>query len=60
MHVSEFEMARDWYGRVRGADNIISFHIFEPSSISYNGQNARVTLRQMLVRAGLLRHWNSN
>ena len=56
-HASEVQYRRDWYGRVRGSDNIFSFHIFEPSSISYNGFGREPTLRQDLVAAGLLKQW---
>jgi hypothetical protein len=56
-HVTEFQMNRDWYGRVRGSDGIFSFHIFDPGCISGNGFNVQVRFRQDLVDAGLLRHW---
>ncbi|MCS7046497.1 MAG: hypothetical protein NZO58_09095 [Gemmataceae bacterium] len=56
-HARDFQPFRDWYGRVRGSDNIFSFHIFEPSSISYNGFGGEPTLRRALIDAGLLKHW---
>ncbi|MCI0680719.1 MAG: hypothetical protein L0Y71_01330 [Gemmataceae bacterium] len=56
-HARDFQAFRDWYGRVRGSDNIFSFHIFEPGSISYNGFGNEPRLRQELVDAGLLEQW---
>ena len=56
-HARDFQASRDWYGRVRGSDNIFSFHIFEPSSISHNGFSVQTSVRQELVDAGLLRPW---
>jgi hypothetical protein len=56
-HARDFQAFRDWYGRVRGSDNIFSFHIFEPGSISYNGFGREPNLRQDLIDAGLLKHW---
>lgn len=56
-HARDFDNVRDWYGRVRGSDNIFSFHIFEPASISHNGFSVPTRLRQNLIHAGLLREW---
>ncbi len=56
-HARDFQASRDWYGRVRGSDNIFSFHIFEPGSISYNGFGGEPNLRQELIDAGLLKQW---
>lgn len=49
-----FEQNRDWYGRIRGSDETLSFHPFSPESISPNGFNRTVTMRRELVEAGLL------
>jgi hypothetical protein len=57
-HARDFQVFRDWYGRVRGSDNIFSFHIFSPGSISYNGFGSEPSLRQDLVSAGVLKHWD--
>lgn len=57
-HARDFQAFRDWYGRVRGSDNIFSFHIFEPSSISYNGFGSEPRFRQELIDSGLLRRWD--
>lgn len=57
-HARDFQASRDWYGRVRGSDNIFSFHIFDPSCISHNGFSLQPRLRQALVDAGLLKHWD--
>jgi hypothetical protein len=54
-HASEFQERRQWYGRVRGSDNIFSFHIFEPSCISGDGFNKPIVFRREL--AGLLKRW---
>jgi hypothetical protein len=56
---SYFEPVRDWYGMVRGDDNIMSFHIFSKSSIRNDGRTVWPELNQQLVEAGLLKHWNS-
>ena len=56
-HARDFQAFRDWYGRVRGSDNIFSFHIFEPGSISYNGMGGEPNLRRDLIDAGLLKQW---
>ena len=56
-HARDFQAFRDWYGRVRGSDNIFSFHIFEPGSISYNGIGREPQLRQELIDAGVLKQW---
>jgi hypothetical protein len=56
-HARDFQALRDWYGRVRGSDNIFSFHIFQPGSISHNGFSSEPSLRRELVNAGMLRHW---
>lgn len=55
--VDDFDFRRDWYGRVRGSDNIFSFHVFDPASISDNGFRRPVRLRAELVNAGLLEWW---
>ena len=52
-----FDSSRDWWGRVRGSDGILSFHPFDLSCISGNGLGKGVKLRKELVSAGLLRHW---
>jgi hypothetical protein len=57
-HVNDFDAARDWYGRVRGSDQIFSFHPFEPSSISYNGFASSPRMRSSLMRAGLLEKYD--
>jgi hypothetical protein len=59
-HARDFQAFRDWYGRVRGSDNIFSFHIFEPGSISYNGFGREPSLRADLVTSGLLQPWQEN
>ena len=53
-HVNEFQSSRDWYGRIRGNDGIFSFHIFSPSSISYDGITRQIRLNSDLVDMGLL------
>ena len=59
-HARDFQAFRDWYGRVRGSDNIFSFHIFEPGSISHNGMGGEPNLRQDLIDAGLLKQWRED
>ena len=52
--VKTFDGPRDWYGRIRGADGIFSFHPFDPGCISHNGFSQAVFMRSSLVEAGLL------
>jgi hypothetical protein len=51
---NDFQRFRDWYGRVRGSDAIFSFHIFDPSCISYGGTPLQVRLNEKLIDAGIL------
>ncbi len=55
-HADNFDAGRDWYGRVRGADGIFSFHPFDPSCISGNGFSVTPIINDRLVKAGLLKH----
>lgn len=53
---SYFQPARDWYGFVRGDDNILSFHIFDPKSVSNRGDwHQGYNVNPGLVKAGLLK-----
>ncbi|MCA9108065.1 MAG: hypothetical protein KDA83_21840, partial [Planctomycetales bacterium] len=52
--VSVFQPRRDWYGDIRGSDGIFSFHPFDRTAISGNGQSTRVSLRADFVEAGIL------
>ena len=54
VHVRNFDFGRDWYGKVRGSDGIFSFHIFDPSCISYSGFGQGVRIRQELIDDGWL------
>jgi hypothetical protein len=47
---------RDWYGRVRGSDQIFSFHPFHPGSISPNGQSRTVAMNPRL--AGIVERYD--
>lgn len=66
LHVSHFQnflnpqtlLNRDWYGLVRGSDNIFSFHIFNPSCINNRRQDVThfpVVLNRKMLDAGILR-----
>lgn len=57
-HVDEFDVVRQWYGRVRGADQIFSWHPVEPSSVSPNGFRHETHLRRAFVEAGMLEHYD--
>ena len=48
-HVDEFDDVRQWYGRVRGSDEILSWHPLAPTAISYNGGPINVAMRQAFV-----------
>ena len=54
VHVDQFDARRDWYGFVRGDDNIFTFLPIDPSSISSNGMNRATRLRQEFVAAGMV------
>ncbi|HLJ94881.1 MAG TPA: hypothetical protein VKU02_17015 [Gemmataceae bacterium] len=63
MHTTQIgPLGRDWYGFAAGGGpgggEIFSFHIFDPSCISYNGFVQGVRLRSELLQAGLLRRWD--
>ena len=49
-----FDQNREWYGRVRGSDGIISFHPIAPRAISNNGFRPAVQFRPEFLRAGIL------
>lgn len=53
-NVNRFDRSRDWYGRIRGSDGIFSFHPFSLDSISGNGFQRPVRMRDELQTAGLL------
>jgi hypothetical protein len=57
-HVDQFDARRDWYGRIRGSDQIFTFHPIDPSSISYNGGARQVRFRQAFVEAGMLERFD--
>lgn len=57
-HVRNFDARRDWYGRVRGSDGIFSWHPFDPSGISRNGQANTPRIRQSLISAGMLAQYD--
>ena len=53
-HASDFQLFRDWYGRVRGTDGIFSFPLCDDACVSHNGINVRPIWNQKLIGAGLL------
>lgn len=57
-HVDEFDSVRQWYGRVRGGDQIFSWNPVEPSSVADNGASIRVVLRRAFVEAGMLEQYD--
>jgi hypothetical protein len=62
MHTNQIgPLGRDWYGFAAGGGpgggEVLSFHIFDPGCISYNGFGQGVRLRSELLAAGLLRPW---
>ncbi len=50
--VMEFDVHRDWYGRVRGSDGIFSFHPFEPKTVTRHTET--VTFNAVMARAGII------
>jgi hypothetical protein len=53
-HASDFQLFRDWYGRVRGTDGIFSFPMCDESCVAHNGINVRPVWNQKLIAAKLL------
>lgn len=51
---------REWYGRIKGSDSVLSFHPFELSSVSRNGANTTVRLRQALLNSGTIAMYDAN
>jgi hypothetical protein len=46
MHADDFDRPRQWYGFVRGSDQILSFHPIEPNAISQHGAHVPPRIRQ--------------
>lgn len=46
-HVDTFDANRDWYGHVRGSDQILSFHPVDPACISGNGAYQPARMRSI-------------
>jgi len=57
-HVDVFDNQRDWYGRVRGSDQIFTWHPIDPGSIAYNGGTIPARLRQSFVQAGIVEQFD--
>ncbi len=55
---SEFDYRRDWYGRVRGSDGILSFHPFDPSCVSHSGYHIEPVLHRGMTQAGLVENYD--
>lgn len=54
MHVDVFDRGRDWYGYVRGSDEIFTFHPIDPANIAYSGGQRQFRLRPEFVSAGMI------
>lgn len=55
-HVDNFDrVGRDWYGYVRGSNNIFSFHPFDRSAISRNGGMLPIRYNSELLKAGYVK-----
>ena len=57
-HARAHEFGRDWYGRIRGGDNIFSFHPFSLESISDDGRAKTIRMRRELVEGGWLEKYD--
>lgn len=57
-HARTFDLARGWYGHVRGDDGIFTFHPVEPASVAYNGATLAPRLRQSLLQAGVIERYD--
>lgn len=58
MHVDVFDRGRDWYGYVRGSDEIFTFHPINPGDIAYNGAQRQFRLRPEFVAAGMIESYD--
>lgn len=56
--VRAFDRGRDWYGRIRGDDGILSFHPFAKSSISRNGFTVAARINPQLKSRGMVAKFN--
>jgi len=52
-HVHEFDIRRDWYGRIRGSDGIFSFHPFDHGCITQSGGQP-VSFNKKMIDAGII------
>jgi hypothetical protein len=52
-----FDRFRGWYGRVRGSDEILSWHPVSPASVSRNGFTFWPALRREFVEAGIVERY---
>jgi hypothetical protein len=57
-HVDQFDAQRDWYGYIRGSDQIFTWHPIEPSAISRSGAPQQVRLRRAFVEGGVLEQYD--
>jgi len=53
-HARHFDAPRGWYGHVPGSDQILSWHPVDPASVSRNGANVPVRLRQSWLSSGVV------
>lgn len=44
LDVNVFDRSRDWYGNIRGDDQIFSWYPFDPSCISHNGFSKKIIM----------------
>lgn len=59
-HVDHFDNQRNWYGRVRGSDQIFTWHPIDPGSVSYAGGAQQVQFRESFVRAGIIEAYDQS
>ena len=57
-HADDFDLKRDWYGRVRGSDGIFSFHPFDPKCISKRGMRSKAVIHAGMEQAGFVARFN--
>jgi len=54
-HADDFDLRRDWYGRVRGSDGVFSLPLADPTTVTRVDTRSRPTpWHRKLVAAGLL------
>jgi hypothetical protein len=57
-HVDSFDSVRQWYGRIRGADGIFTWHPIANRAVARSGGRIPVEIREDFIRAGWVAQFN--